>query len=74
MGPASPLDLLMITVAVAAFYGAIVWRFLLVPARRRRRSAPRASRSALVQVRASTRQSMPRQQHLRLVVDNSSHA
>jgi hypothetical protein len=69
MGPASPLDLLMITVAVAAIYGAIVWRFLLVPAQRRR-TAPR---HAVVQVRASTRQPMPRQ-HLRLVVDNSSRA
>jgi hypothetical protein len=69
MGPASPIDLLMITVAVAAFYGAIAWRFLLVPAQRRR-TAPR---HAVVQVRASTRQAVPRH-HLHLVVDNSSRA
>ena len=70
MGPASPLDLLMITVAVAAFYGAIVWRFLLVPAQRRR-SAPLIV--ARVRV-AHVRQQMPRQPHLRLVVDNSTRA
>ncbi|MCU1388717.1 MAG: hypothetical protein JWL72_2055 [Ilumatobacteraceae bacterium] len=66
MGAASPFDLLMITIAIAAAYGAFAWRFLLVPAQRRRDAAPQQQQQQPTFVRLAP---APR---LRLVVDNTA--
>lgn len=62
MGAASPFHLLMITTAIGAGYGALAWRFLLVPAQRRRDAA--RHQPVLARVAPTPR--------LRLVVDNTA--
>ncbi|MCU1367226.1 MAG: hypothetical protein JWL72_4532 [Ilumatobacteraceae bacterium] len=62
MGAASPFDLLLITIAIGAGYGVLAWRFLVVPAQRRRGAVPQ--QPTLLRVAAAPR--------LRLVVDNTA--
>jgi hypothetical protein len=78
MGATSPLDLLWITLAVGMAYAAIAWRFLVVPAQRRRaiavdRHGHTVTRVVCVRAHASAQDPIVRR-HLSLVPNTTSRS